>query len=72
MYKLCLALLCCFFTISHVQSTEIIIRTGDVLKIDIPGEVDFENNFQVKRDGTVQLPEVGKISIVGKTLTKVN
>ncbi len=72
MYKLCLALLCCFFTISHVQSTEIIIRTGDVLKIDIPGEIDFENNFQVKRDGTVQLPEVGKISIVGKTLTKVN
>ncbi len=72
MYRLFLALLCIFFTISHVQSSEVIIRTGDVLQIEIPGEVDFENSFQVKRDGTLTLPEVGKISIIGKTLSQVN
>jgi protein involved in polysaccharide export with SLBB domain len=57
---------------SHVQSAEIIIRPGDVLQIEIPGEIDFEKPFQVKRDGTLNLPEVGKVSIIGKTLTQAN
>lgn len=69
MIKLLISLsVCLFISISHVQSAEIIIRAGDVLKIEIPGEIDFENSFQVKRDGTLNLPEVGKVLIVGKTL----
>ncbi|MBL4822264.1 MAG: SLBB domain-containing protein [Colwellia sp.] len=56
----------------HAQANDIVIRPGDVLKIEIPGEVDFESAFQVKRDGTVNLPEVGNISIVGKTLNQTN
>ena len=57
---------------SHVQAAEIIIRPGDVLQIEIPGEVEFENSFQVKRDGTLNLPEVGKVSIAGKTLAQAD
>lgn len=57
---------------SNVQSAEIIIRPGDVLQIEIPGEIDFEKTFQVKRDGTLNLPEVGKVSIIDKTLTQAN
>ena len=56
----------------NAQANDIVIRPGDVLKIEIPGEVDFESAFQVKRDGTVNLPEVGKISIIGKTLHQIN
>ncbi len=72
MRRLLLALLCSFLTLSHVHSAEIIIRSGDVLHIEIPGEADFENSFQVKRDGSLHLPEVGKTLVAGKTLTQVN
>ncbi|WP_019026224.1 SLBB domain-containing protein [Colwellia piezophila] len=72
MFKLLIAMLSCIFVMNNVQSAEIIIRPGDVLHIEIPGEIDFENNFQVKRDGTLNLPEVGKVSIVGKTLAQAN
>jgi len=57
---------------NNVQSAEIIIRSGDVLQIEIPGEIDFEKPFQVKRDGTLKLPEIGNVAIVGKTLTQAN
>lgn len=73
MFKLLILFLTCIFaSTSYAQSTEITIRPGDVLHIEIPGEIDFENTFQVKRDGTLNLPEVGKVSIVGKTLAQIN
>lgn len=72
MNKLLITILSCIFVMSNVQSAEIIIRPGDVLQIEIPGEIDFEKTFQVKRDGTLNLPEVGKVSIIDKTLTQAN
>ena len=65
-------MLSCIFVMSHVQAAEIIIRPGDVLQIEIPGEVEFENSFQVKRDGTLNLPEVGKVSFAAKTLSQAD
>ena len=72
MFKLLIAMLSCIFVMNNVQSAEIIIRPGDVLHIEIPGEIDFENSFQVKRDGTLNLPEIGKVSIIGKSLAQIN
>jgi len=72
MCKLLIAMLSCIFVMNNVQSAEIIIRSGDVLQIEIPGEIDFEKPFQVKRDGTLKLPEIGNVAIVGKTLTQAN
>ena len=72
MFKLLIALLTYVFVIISAISAEIIIRPGDVLQIEIPGEVEFKNPFQVKRDGTLNLPEVGKVSIIDKTLTQAN
>lgn len=69
MYKLLIALLSCVI-ICHVQSAEIVIRPGDVLQIEIPGEIDFAQPFQVKRDGSLSLPEVGKVDISGKNITQ--
>ena len=59
------------FIINYAHSTEITIRSGDVLGIELPGEEDFEKSFQVKRDGTVNLPEAGAITIIGLTLPQV-
>jgi protein involved in polysaccharide export with SLBB domain len=72
MCKLLIAILSFIFVMNNAQSADIIIRPGDVLQIEIPGEIDFEKTFQVKRDGTLKLPEVGNVSIVGKTLKQVN
>ncbi len=72
MCKLLIAMLSCIFVMNNAQSAEIIIRSGDVLQIEIPGEIDFEKPFQVKRDGTLKLPEIGNVSIIGKTLTQAN
>lgn len=72
MCKLLIAMLSFIFVMNNAQSADIIIRPGDVLQIEIPGEIDFEKTFQVKRDGTLKLPEVGNVSIVGKTLKQVN
>lgn len=72
MCKLLIAILTFIFVMNNAQSADIIIRPGDVLQIEIPGEIDFEKTFQVKRDGTLKLPEVGNVSIVGKTLKQVN
>jgi protein involved in polysaccharide export with SLBB domain len=72
MSKFLIAILGCIFVLSHVQATEIILRPGDVLQIEIPGEIDFESPFKVTRDGALNLPEVGKVSIAGKTLQQVN
>ena len=44
------------------------LRPGDVLRIDFPGEVNFEPPFPIDSDGFVLLPEVGRIQLNGKTL----
>lgn len=53
-----------------LSAQQITIRAGDVLKLELPGEIDFAQNFQVKRDGTLDLPEVGQVLITGKTLVQ--
>jgi len=57
-----------YFQNQYTHANQITLRPGDVLQVEIPGEADFENAFQVKRDGSLNLPEVGKVAIVGKTL----
>jgi protein involved in polysaccharide export with SLBB domain len=59
------------FIINFAHSEEITIRSGDVLQIELPGEIDFEKSFQVRRDGTITLPEIGKVLIADKTLSQV-
>lgn len=46
------------------------LRSGDVLSIRLPGEEAFESSFQVSTEGTVTLPEVGDITVRGKTLAE--
>ncbi|CAM3146376.1 SLBB domain-containing protein [Moritella viscosa] len=64
----CFALL---FTSSIAFGENKFIDSGDQLFIFMSGEEDFEKPFQVDASGFIQLPEVGKVHVKGKTLTVV-
>ncbi len=44
------------------------LRSGDVLRIVVPGESAFAKPFQVDAEGMIFLPEVGGLSVGGATL----
>jgi protein involved in polysaccharide export with SLBB domain len=49
------------------DDTEVVLRTGDIIKIDFPGESAFDDAFSVDQDGFLSLPEVGRIHVSGKS-----
>jgi protein involved in polysaccharide export with SLBB domain len=44
------------------------LRVGDVLRIDLPGEAEFNKDFPIDPKGKVTLPEAGPVSVVGQSL----
>jgi len=51
---------------------EEVLRIGDVLSIDLPGEAALNKEFQIDRRGQVMLPEVGSVKVAGKSLPDAN
>ena len=51
---------------------EYILQPGDILTIGLPGEDGFNKDFVVGRDGTVRLPEVGRVELAGKPMSVVD
>ncbi|MBL4588738.1 MAG: SLBB domain-containing protein [Alphaproteobacteria bacterium] len=45
---------------------EVILRTGDMILIDFPGESAFGDPFSIDQDGFLSLPEIGRIHMSGK------
>ena len=43
------------------------IEVGNKVYFNVPGEPDFENLFEVDEKGFVELPEIGKVKLAGKT-----
>ncbi|WP_375754001.1 SLBB domain-containing protein [Vibrio sp. HN007] len=41
------------------------IQIGDLLRINLPGEMGFNKDFQVDRRGFITLPEVGPVLVAG-------
>ncbi|MFT7684392.1 MAG: protein involved in polysaccharide export with SLBB domain, partial [Moritella dasanensis] len=71
-FLLCFTL--CFsslFASSIAYAEGDVIDSGDQLFIFMPGEKDFEAPFQVDASGFIQLPEIGRIQVKGKTLAAV-
>jgi len=69
MNKLAVILIVFSFLLTNwALGNEVKIRPGDVIQLEMPGEVDFEEAFQVKRDGSLNLPEVGQIIIADLTI----
>lgn len=59
---------------AHAQSlhnptgSDVQLRSGDIIKISVPGEPDFDTHFTVDTRGSIQLPEVGQLQLNGQTL----
>ena len=45
-----------------------ILDFGDVLEIQIIGQKDSINSYSIERDGSINLPEIGKIILSGQSL----
>lgn len=53
---------------SAIADTAETLRPGDVLKLNVPGEVEFEQSFQVNREGNIVLPEVGQVNVANLSI----
>ena len=61
-----LLILTCF---SYTFAADVnIIKPGDTININFPGEAQFKDAFTVEPDGRIFLPEVGPVSVGGKHL----
>ena len=45
-----------------------ILDYGDVLKIQLIGQKDIIDNYEISRDGSINLPDIGQIYLSGNTL----
>ena len=46
-----------------------ILRPGDVIGIDLPGEATISRDYQIDRQGRILLPEAGGVALAGQTLS---
>lgn len=58
-----------FSTYSHGNDNDE-IQIGNKLFLYVPGEVEFEILFEVGKDGTIVLPEIGRVKAEGKTVSE--
>lgn len=49
-------------------SPDYILDFGDVLDVQIIGQIDVDKDFLINRDGSINLPDVGKVQIAGLSL----
>ncbi len=48
------------------------VQVGDLIQVSLPGEASLDHPLVVDRQGRIQLPEVGVISVAGMTETTMN
>ena len=58
-----LLLILCFSSALHASPYR--VQVGDLIKVSLPGEETLNEPFGVARDGTINLPEIGAISVAG-------
>lgn len=49
-------------------SSSYILEYGDSLEVQLIGQVDSINTYQIKRDGTINIPDIGPITLSGLNL----
>ncbi len=48
------------------------LDVGDILNIQVIGQMDYDENFSINGDGTINLPDIGKISLVGLSISEAS
>ena len=48
------------------------LDNGDVLNIQLIGQKDFIETFTVSRDGSINIPDIGKLNLAGLTLNEAS
>lgn len=67
-FTIYLMLLCWFLSFSlAANDDDAVIEVGNKIYFNVPGEVEFESTFEVDDKGFVELPEIGKVKLAGKT-----
>ena len=67
--KQLLLLLCLIFLATKVAAEE--IKVGNKLFVYLPGEADFSQPFEVDKDGSITLPELGRFNVAGSELKEI-
>ena len=49
-----------------------ILDVGDVLNVQLIGQEDFVETFPINRDGSINLPKIGKIVVAGLSLSEAS
>jgi protein involved in polysaccharide export with SLBB domain len=47
------------------------VRAGDLLVIEIAGEPDLPREYEVRTDGSIRLPLIGSVRVLGSTAAQV-
>jgi len=55
---------------AHAEKKDSVLRSGDLIKVDFPGEIAFDKPLPIDADGFLTLPEMGDVKISGKTLSE--
>lgn len=53
-------------------SSSYTLEYGDSLEVQLIGQVDSINTYQIKRDGTINLPDIGPITLSGLNLQEAS
>ena len=67
MKQLILICLLMFSTLAVAEQ----VQVGNKIYLYLPGEVEFDEPFEVAKDGTITLPELGKIKVTGAELAEI-
>ena len=54
------------------QDDSYVLDFGDVLSIQLLGQQDLNNSYQLERDGSINLPDIGKIILAGLSLSEAS
>src|SRR5262245_7440107 len=52
-------------------ASELALGAGDVFEVTVRGEPDLSGKYQVKEDGTINFPLVGRVAVSGKTASAI-
>ncbi|MDK9779039.1 MULTISPECIES: SLBB domain-containing protein [unclassified Vibrio] len=65
-------LMLCLITINTAWAAEDdVVKVGDLVQINLPGEVSLNKGFQVDKRGRINLPEIGPVFVAGYNETQL-